>query len=125
MLVAVPESKLESYSQLTARGAELLPVSGAEDHVDVASLLQVLGKRGITSLLVEGGSAVHAAFLKANAVDELRLFLAPRIAGGDGLTWTGPLGTDSMAHSWRLDAIGVDRVGEDILITGHPRPPER
>jgi diaminohydroxyphosphoribosylaminopyrimidine deaminase/5-amino-6-(5-phosphoribosylamino)uracil reductase len=122
--VAVPESKVAAYWQLTGRGAELLAIPGAEDRVDILGLLKVLGQRGITSLLVEGGSGIHAAFLKANAADELRLFLAPRIAGGDGLTWTGPLGTESMSASRRLDHVEVERVGEDILFTGRPRPPE-
>jgi diaminohydroxyphosphoribosylaminopyrimidine deaminase/5-amino-6-(5-phosphoribosylamino)uracil reductase len=124
VLVAVPKSKEAAYWQLTGRHAELLPIDGAESHVDVTGLLRALGDRGITSIMVEGGASVHAAFLKANAVDELRLFLAPRIAGGDGLSWTGPLGTESMSRSWRLDGLVVGRVGQDVLIVGRPHAPE-
>lgn len=122
--VAVPESKAAAYWQLTGRGAELLPVPGTEDRVDITGLLKILGQRGITSLLVEGGSGIHAAFLKAYAVDEIRLFIAPRIAGGDGLTWTGPLGTEAMSDSRRLDGLEVQRVGEDVLVIGRPRSRE-
>ncbi len=124
VLIAVPKSKEAAYWQLTGRHAELLPIEGAESHVDVNGLLRALGNRGITSLLVEGGASVHAAFLKSNTVDELRLFLAPRIAGGDGLSWTGPLGTESMSHSWRLDGLAVERVGQDVLVVGRPQAPE-
>jgi diaminohydroxyphosphoribosylaminopyrimidine deaminase/5-amino-6-(5-phosphoribosylamino)uracil reductase len=124
VIIAVPESKVAAYWQLTGRGAELLPISGADDRVDVPSLLRALGKRDIMSVMVEGGSALHAGFLRANAVDEIRLFIAPRITGGDGLSWTGPLGTESMALSWRLEGLHVEHVGEDVLIMGRPRPPE-
>jgi diaminohydroxyphosphoribosylaminopyrimidine deaminase/5-amino-6-(5-phosphoribosylamino)uracil reductase len=122
VLIAVSESKSAAYRHLTAKGAEILPVPGAEDRVDISSLLRLLGQRGVTSVMVEGGAGIYAAFLKAGLVDELRLFLAPRLVGGEGLSLLGPLGIDTMDGAWRVEVQRIEHVGEDVLIVCRPKP---
>jgi diaminohydroxyphosphoribosylaminopyrimidine deaminase/5-amino-6-(5-phosphoribosylamino)uracil reductase len=102
----------------------VLPLPSEGGRVSLPALLDALGQRGLTSLIVEGGAQVHAAFLQAGQVDEVRLFLAPRILGGDGLSWIGPLGVSQVDRSWTLDGISVQQVGADLLLTGRPRSPE-
>jgi 5-amino-6-(5-phosphoribosylamino)uracil reductase len=58
---------------------------------DVAAVLDDLAARGVRRLLVEGGTAVHTAFLAAGAVDELHLALAPLLVG-DGPAVRAPRG---------------------------------
>lgn len=76
---------------------------------------QIAGLDGVQYLYVEGGAATAASFLKADLVDELHLYQAPIIIGGDGLSCLGALGIDDLAQAhgrWRLsDArpLGSDR----------------
>jgi diaminohydroxyphosphoribosylaminopyrimidine deaminase/5-amino-6-(5-phosphoribosylamino)uracil reductase len=77
-------------------------------------VLRRLAKRGITSVLVEGGARVHGEFLRARLWDELRLFVAPKIFGPDALSWAGSPLPDE------LELRSVERVGPDVLLTLRP-----
>ena len=66
---------------LRAKGVEVFRVEGAEGRLDLAAILKVLAERGITRLMVEGGSTVAASFVKADLVDEAALFRAPKQIG--------------------------------------------
>lgn len=70
--------------------------------------LKDLARRGVGTLLVEGGPAVHASFLKAGLVDEAKIFLAPKLLSGASDPNAAP----------RLRAPKVSRLGDDWLIEG-------
>ena len=74
-------------------------------------VLRRLAKRGVTSVLVEGGANVHGRFLKSGLWDELRLFVAPKAFGGNALSWSGN------ASATALDLRSVAQVGADLLLT--------
>jgi diaminohydroxyphosphoribosylaminopyrimidine deaminase/5-amino-6-(5-phosphoribosylamino)uracil reductase len=100
---------------LTQAGAELLLVPGKSGRVPLPALLQALARRGVQSILVEGGSKVLGAFIAARAADSVAWFLAPRLAGGGvpivegpGLDWGAPL---------VLTPPTVRPVGQDLLVT--------
>ena len=80
----------------------------------VRGVLRRLAARGITSVLVEGGARVHGEFLRAGSWDELRLFVAPKIFGPDGLSWAGD------ASRYPLSLRTVKRVGSDVLLVLRP-----
>ncbi len=67
---------------LAARGVEILCDPRSRDRVSLAWLVRSLWRRGLTSLLVEGGSAVLGSFLAARLCDEVRLYRAPLLLGG-------------------------------------------
>jgi diaminohydroxyphosphoribosylaminopyrimidine deaminase/5-amino-6-(5-phosphoribosylamino)uracil reductase len=96
--------------------------AGPEGRVDLRDLLAQLGLRGITSLLVEGGAAVHGSFLREGLWDELSLFLAPKLAGADGLSWAGFPGAAAMALALPLRVDEVCRVAgsADLLVRARP-----
>jgi diaminohydroxyphosphoribosylaminopyrimidine deaminase/5-amino-6-(5-phosphoribosylamino)uracil reductase len=98
----------------------MLRCRGRAGRVDLDDLLARLARRGVTSLLVEGGAEVAGAFLAAGLVDRLLLFLAPRVAGADGLSWAGGVGPRRMADALRLAEVEVSRVGEDLLVSARP-----
>jgi diaminohydroxyphosphoribosylaminopyrimidine deaminase/5-amino-6-(5-phosphoribosylamino)uracil reductase len=84
-------------------GIEVLPIpTGSDGHVDLASALGALGARGLTRVLVEGGSALAAALLRARLVDRLVWFQAPLLIGGDGVAAVGPLGVAALAECLTL-----------------------
>ena len=77
----------------------------------VRAVLRRLGRRGITTVLVEGGAKVHGAFLAARLWDELRLFIAPKIFGADALSWAG-----LRSRSLEVELRAAERVGPDLLL---------
>jgi diaminohydroxyphosphoribosylaminopyrimidine deaminase/5-amino-6-(5-phosphoribosylamino)uracil reductase len=98
--------------------ASILRVPARSGRLDLRALLGALAKRGISSLLVEGGSAVHTSFLEAGLVDELRLFIAPKLLGGASApAFLEGRGFD-LAKAPALREARVRRVGPDILVTG-------
>ena len=68
-----------------------------------ARVMQALGQRGFTSVLVEGGGTVAADALRAGIVDRALLFVAPALLGGDGVPAVGALGIARAADAIRLD----------------------
>jgi diaminohydroxyphosphoribosylaminopyrimidine deaminase/5-amino-6-(5-phosphoribosylamino)uracil reductase len=92
--------------------------------VDLRDLLARLAARGITHLLVEGGARVHARFLEEGLVDRLAVFVAPKLAGADGVPFLAARGPAHMADAIRLDEVQVERVGDDVLVIGRPVRPD-
>ena len=100
---------------LEARGATVLQLRGADDRVDLPALLRALGARGINELHVEAGHRLNGALLRAGLVDELLLYLAPKLLGpGRGMADIGPLQvlSEGIALEWR----DVQRIGPDLRV---------
>jgi diaminohydroxyphosphoribosylaminopyrimidine deaminase/5-amino-6-(5-phosphoribosylamino)uracil reductase len=103
---------------LETHGADVVVATGENEPGRVRSALQQLGATGITSILLEGGPHLAGAFLDAEAIDEIRLFLAPIVLGGR--TARDPLegeGVDLIADAARALTLDCERVGEDLLVS--------
>ncbi|MDF1790642.1 MAG: bifunctional diaminohydroxyphosphoribosylaminopyrimidine deaminase/5-amino-6-(5-phosphoribosylamino)uracil reductase RibD [Thalassobaculaceae bacterium] len=99
-------------------GVVVLPVTAdAEGRPTIEAVLSILAERGIKSVLVEGGAAVAAAFLLANAVDTLALFRAPVAIGEEGKPAIGPLDVADLARASRFQPAGIEHLGTDTLET--------
>jgi len=96
--------------------ATVIQVPPASDGgVDLSSVLGHLARRGVHSLLVEGGGQIHRAFLEAGLVDRVLLYLAPRIlAGGPG--WVAGPGVSRLADSFDLELVQVTKLEPDLLL---------
>jgi diaminohydroxyphosphoribosylaminopyrimidine deaminase/5-amino-6-(5-phosphoribosylamino)uracil reductase len=107
---------------LEAAGADIVVATGQNEPDRVRNALAQLGAAGITSILLEGGPHLAGAFLDAEQVDEMRLFVAPVVLGGsaarDPLEGTG---VERIAEAVRALSLDCDRVGEDVLITARLR----
>lgn len=93
----------------------------AEDeqgHVAIKDLLHLLGKRGINSLLVEGGSTIHSNFLKSNCVDRVMLFIAPLFAGSAGNGLLTDFSVEGREKAKKLRNVTYCPCGEDLLVQG-------
>ena len=85
-------------------GVEVLPAPTASGaHIDPSVALAALAGRGLTRVLVEGGSELAAALLRARLVDRLVWFQAPLLIGGDGLPAVAALAADALAECVRLE----------------------
>jgi diaminohydroxyphosphoribosylaminopyrimidine deaminase/5-amino-6-(5-phosphoribosylamino)uracil reductase len=103
---------------LTDLGVEVLDVPPADvGHPDIGQALQLLGGRGLTRLLVEGGGRLVASLLAIGAVDRLVWFRAPIVIGGDGIPAAAPIGVDRLAQAPRWRRIGQVELGDDVMET--------
>jgi diaminohydroxyphosphoribosylaminopyrimidine deaminase/5-amino-6-(5-phosphoribosylamino)uracil reductase len=106
----------QKASSLKARGVELWELPLKKGHVSLGALLKKLGERGCTRVLVEGGAGVFGSFLEEGLADELLLFLAPKLIGKGGISWSGDLRLRKIAQAHPLPIFEVERVGEDLLV---------
>ena len=109
------QSREHRAQALRRAGAELLELPTPGDgRIPLPRVLAALATRAIQSLLVEGGSQVHGAFIAQRLVDEVAVFLAPRLLGdgvpltaGPALPWAAPL---------QLGPLNVESLSGDILL---------
>lgn len=108
--------------ELRRSGVTVVAFPGEGGLVDLKELLHLLGRRGITGVLVEGGGRIIASLLSLNLVDKIYAFIAPIIIGGEAApTPVAGRGVESLEQSFRLKRVAVEEVGEDILIKGYLR----
>jgi diaminohydroxyphosphoribosylaminopyrimidine deaminase/5-amino-6-(5-phosphoribosylamino)uracil reductase len=97
------------------RSAEL-PLG--KDRVNLRWLLKKLGRENVTSLLVEGGGEVNAAFLLGGFAHRVAFFYAPKILGGrDARKAVAGDGARSLAEALTLREVEWRRVGDDLMMT--------
>jgi diaminohydroxyphosphoribosylaminopyrimidine deaminase/5-amino-6-(5-phosphoribosylamino)uracil reductase len=107
---------------LEAAGVEVCTVSGENESARVQAALDVMGDRDIQQLLVEGGPHLAGAFLDAGEVDELRVFIAPVIAGGrSAKPAVAGEGVETIADAARALHTTVERIDDDVLVTARLR----
>jgi diaminohydroxyphosphoribosylaminopyrimidine deaminase/5-amino-6-(5-phosphoribosylamino)uracil reductase len=87
--------------------------------IDLKWVLSFLGKRGVASVLIEGGSTVVGEALARNLVDKMMVYIAPKIMG-EGLQAVRGLKSRSLGKMVQLKEISFDTIGKDILIQGYP-----
>jgi len=114
---AAPSGRLED---LRRTGAEVLTVAGRDGKVDLNLLMHELGKREITSLLIEGGSEVSASAFAGGIVDKVVWFIAPKIIGGKEAPGpVGGLGAGRLREAVQLKDIQLKSLDGDICIEGY------
>ncbi|EZQ13912.1 diaminohydroxyphosphoribosylaminopyrimidine deaminase [Halopseudomonas bauzanensis] len=100
-------------------GAELLALPGEQGRVDLGGLLYELGRRGCNEVLVESGADLAGAFWRAALVDELIVYMAPRLLGSRARPLLD-LPFDRMAEAMDLDVTDMRVIGRDWRITARP-----
>ncbi|MFE6084839.1 bifunctional diaminohydroxyphosphoribosylaminopyrimidine deaminase/5-amino-6-(5-phosphoribosylamino)uracil reductase RibD [Streptomyces virginiae] len=102
-------------------GVELLRLPLHDGRVGVHDLLTPLFRRGIRSVLLEGGPTLAGAFLEAGAVDRVIGYLAPALLGA-GPAALADAGIKNISDAQRLDITEAVRIGPDLRITAVPVP---
>lgn len=110
----------ERLDALHQQGVETLALPTMDNGwVDVECLLAELGKRELTSLIVEGGGQVLGSFFEAGRIDEVWTFIAPLIIGG--VQAPGPIagqGARMLPDACSLNETSISQFGPDFLIRG-------
>lgn len=120
MILTTTQAPEERRTSLTDRGIQII-TCGEGPQVDVRSGLQSLGELGISSLLVEGGGRLNGSLLDNRLVDEVVLFLAPKLIGG--LNAPGSFvfeGFELMKDAVTLSELSVEQIGDNVCIAGYP-----
>jgi diaminohydroxyphosphoribosylaminopyrimidine deaminase/5-amino-6-(5-phosphoribosylamino)uracil reductase len=112
LVVAAASAPAERAQGLREAGAEVLVLDG-DPGARIRAALAELGGRGVTSLFLEGGARLAGAFLEAGEIDELRLFIAPLVLGGEGAK---PLFGGEIGEARSAQAIEYEQVGADVLV---------
>jgi len=102
-----------------ALGERAWHVTGPRAH-DLPGLLDELWAADVRSVLVEGGAAVAAAFVRAGLVDELHAHVAPLLLGEAGLPLLTGDGIDTLEVAPRFHTVAVERAGNDVLLELRP-----
>ena len=101
-------------------GAEIVELPAEKDVIDLGELLRLLGKREVTSVLVEGGSGLFGSLFDRGLVDKVLAFISPIIIGGDGAkSAVGGNGVNTVVEALRLNRVKIIEFGDDILISGY------
>jgi diaminohydroxyphosphoribosylaminopyrimidine deaminase/5-amino-6-(5-phosphoribosylamino)uracil reductase len=121
-IFATEHAPAERRAALEAAGAEVVTLPSEDAKVSLAALLDELGRRSVTSLLVEGGATVLGAFFDQGLVDRVLAFVAPMVIGGTAApAAVGGAGAGRLADAPRLQEMQVCQIGADTLIAGYVR----
>lgn len=112
-----PRTKLEA---LEREGVQVIVVESSPRRVSLERLIEALGKRGILSVMIEGGAEINASALREGIVDKVLVFLAPILIGGKSTpTAVGGDGIESLTQAVRLRDVRIERFDGDILVEGY------
>ncbi|HQA08446.1 MAG TPA: bifunctional diaminohydroxyphosphoribosylaminopyrimidine deaminase/5-amino-6-(5-phosphoribosylamino)uracil reductase RibD [Syntrophomonadaceae bacterium] len=107
---------------LKQKGLEVIRIDGTQNNLDLSQVMDDLGKRGMISVLVEGGAGLNASLLEQKLVDKLYWFIAPKIIGGSQAPGpVGGSGAASMDEAILLHDIQQQQIGDDLLIEAYTR----
>jgi diaminohydroxyphosphoribosylaminopyrimidine deaminase/5-amino-6-(5-phosphoribosylamino)uracil reductase len=117
-VVTAPEADQARGTALRDRGVEIIEAEGdPAGGFDLAAVLDTLGGRGLTRLLVEGGGRLAAALLRQRLVDRLVWLHAPVLIGGDGVPAVAPLGFAALADAPQFERLACETLGDDVMTT--------
>jgi len=121
IIAVTPDAPAENVTALQKVGAEVVTVPASEGKVYFKGLMEILGRREITSVLIEGGGEINASAVAAGVVDKVMCFIAPKIIGGRKAP--GPIGGEGFAKL--IDVPHLQRIritpmlDADFLIEGY------
>jgi len=103
--------------RLAKRGVRcwVLPREDGSSRVSLAALAERCASEGLLDVMVEGGGALATALIRDRLIDRLRIFVAPRLLGGDR-GWLVDPGWGSMVDGWQLEPERIRRFASDVLV---------
>lgn len=115
IVIVGQNAPLEKLFKLKNKNIEIL--QSPTSRPEISWVVSQLSKYKIKSLLVEGGSHVHASFIRDHIADHLLLFMAGKIIGGEKApSWCAEMGIESLSDAPCLKLDRTEFIGEDILI---------
>jgi diaminohydroxyphosphoribosylaminopyrimidine deaminase/5-amino-6-(5-phosphoribosylamino)uracil reductase len=123
LLASGEDAPQDACSRLTSAGVEVFRCPGTSHAERIASLLDEMGRRRMTNVLVEGGSQLLGTMFDMCAVDEIHVFVAPKLAGGAAAPGpVGGAGIERMASAMKLADITIEELDGDVYVHGRIGP---
>lgn len=117
-IIAHASNDTTKINALTNLGLELLYIPDANGTVDLPALLKHLGQQGIDSIMVEGGGTLLDSLRACNAIQQVEVFIAPKLFGGaNAKTPMQGIGIDSVCEALPMQLMNVTRLDEDVLLS--------
>ena len=107
--------------ELKMRNIKVFSTTGI-DKVDPIDVVRMLGEQQVSSVLLEGGGTIHAAFLEKELVDKVEIYIAPKLVGGSNApTFLEGTGVELMKDAVDLKNLQITQIGKDFKFTGYPQ----
>lgn len=106
------------FQEFIKKGINVQTMPQANGHVRLTEVLDWLYRNQVASIMVEGGSQIHTAFIKQRLFDKVNCFIAPIIIG-DGLNAIGDLDTTQVQKALKLERTTYQQIGNQILVSGY------
>lgn len=120
IMATTRKASARKIRQIEKTGNRVIVVKEKKGMVDLNRLMKELGRLGIISVMIEGGSSVAASALSSGVVDKVLFFLAPKIIGGsDAISSVGGTSPLRLKDALQLKDFKAIKMGEDILIQGY------
>ena len=111
------ENILKKISELLDRRVRIFNFPSKENKTDLKALIRELGNRGLDSVLIEGGGTLNEAALRENLVDEINIFIAPKIFGGNSKTPVMGFGVSKVEEAYKFKLHSLEQIDDDIRLT--------
>jgi diaminohydroxyphosphoribosylaminopyrimidine deaminase/5-amino-6-(5-phosphoribosylamino)uracil reductase len=119
LVAAASHTDANACERLATAGIEVYRCAGESNVERLRDLLEELGRRRMTNVIVEGGSKLLGAFFDAGAIDEVHVFIAPKLAGGaDAPGPVAGVGIARMAEALQLADITIEELNGDVYVHG-------
>ncbi len=94
----------------------------SSEFVNPTEVIEILGGKGISSLLIEGGGTINASFLEHHLIDKAVIYIAPKLVGGkQSPTFLEGTGFDKMDDAIELQDADIVKIGKDFKFVGYPK----
>jgi diaminohydroxyphosphoribosylaminopyrimidine deaminase/5-amino-6-(5-phosphoribosylamino)uracil reductase len=121
LIVTGAGASIRKKNNLESKGVEIISLPEQGGRISIREMLSVLGRRGLSSLLVEGGAEVHGSFLMEKQLDKLVLFIAPLLIGGrQAKGMVGGGGITRISEALRFKEMKVKSLKGDIFVEAYP-----
>ncbi|MDR1493861.1 MAG: bifunctional diaminohydroxyphosphoribosylaminopyrimidine deaminase/5-amino-6-(5-phosphoribosylamino)uracil reductase RibD [Planctomycetaceae bacterium] len=112
-------SAKQNAETLESRGCEVLQISGKNHRERITELLKILAERNVTNLLVEGGGTLLGLLFDNRFIDEVHVFIAPKLIGGqNAVSPVGGAGLENMAFASQIVNPAIEKIHGDIYCHG-------
>jgi diaminohydroxyphosphoribosylaminopyrimidine deaminase/5-amino-6-(5-phosphoribosylamino)uracil reductase len=113
----------QKIQTLKDRGIQVWVLPKKSGMVSLKAALGKLGKAGMSTVLIEGGSTLNASALHEGLVNQVRLYVAPQLLGGqDAKSLIGGVSPKTMGQAWPLVNPELKKIGQDWLVMGSLNP---
>jgi diaminohydroxyphosphoribosylaminopyrimidine deaminase/5-amino-6-(5-phosphoribosylamino)uracil reductase len=120
LVAAGPQAPQADRQRLEEAGCEVFVCQGDSPAGRLDELLLEFGRRRMTNVLVEGGGGLLGSLLDAGQLDEVHVFIAPKLIGGWAATSPiGGHGVEEISQALALENPDLQQVGTDVYVQGH------